>query len=114
MGVGMTHTYAILDVPPVVYAAVRALVTQAEYEDAIQADTEGEVIDMHGLALRATAGPIVNEITIRTVIRAKDQQRRIECSLNGESTQMNLDTARKVVEMLHEAIDAARGVIQST
>ncbi len=49
----MTHTYAILDVPRTVYAAVRALLSAADYEHTFHSGADGEVIDMHGIALRA-------------------------------------------------------------
>lgn len=49
----MTYTYAILDVAPEVYLQVRALLEHAGYQHAFHADRDGEVIDMHGIALRA-------------------------------------------------------------
>ena len=50
----MTYTYAVLEVPRAVYAAVRALLTRADYQHAIHVDGDGsEVIDMHGIALQA-------------------------------------------------------------
>ncbi len=54
----MTHTYAVLDVPRPIYATVRALLAAAEYQHAFHAKADGEVIDMHGIALRANqTGP---------------------------------------------------------
>ena len=49
----MSYTYAVLDVPPEVYQAVRAKLADASYQHAFHVDREGEVIDMHGIALRA-------------------------------------------------------------
>lgn len=49
----MTHTYAILDVSKECYAEVRRLLEAAGYEHAFQERPDGEVIDMHGIALRA-------------------------------------------------------------
>ena len=49
----MTYTYAILDVPRAVYAAVRALLDKADYQHAFHKDGADEVIDMHGIALRS-------------------------------------------------------------
>ena len=46
----MTYTYAILDVPRAVYAAVRALLEAAKYQHAFHLDEGSEVIDMHGIA----------------------------------------------------------------
>lgn len=48
----MTHTYAILDVSPAVYAEIREKLRAAGYQHAFHHDREGEVIDMHGIALR--------------------------------------------------------------
>ncbi len=47
----MTYTYAILEVSPAVYGEVQGKLLEAGYRDAIR---EG-VIDMHGIALRASA-----------------------------------------------------------
>lgn len=54
-----THTYAVLEVPAVVFAAVKALLKRAEYDHAIhEASGPGdhELLDMHGIALQADAG----------------------------------------------------------
>ena len=103
----MTHTYAILDVPRAVYAAVRALLDAASYAHTFHADTDGEVIDMHGIALRSKAGPTGTDITISTLLSSRTKAGRIDFTLNGELTQMDLDKAREVVGMLQEAIEAA-------
>lgn len=103
----MTHTYAILDVPRAVYAAVRALLDAASYQHAFHADKDGEVIDMHGIALRSKAGPTDTDITVSTLLSSRTKQGRIDFTLNGELTQMDLDKAREVVGMLQGAIEAA-------
>jgi len=103
----MTYTYAVLDVPRAVYAAVRALLDAADYGHAFHADKEGEVIDMHGIALRAKAGPTGTDITVSTLLSSRTKQGRIDFTLNGELTQMDLDKAREVVGMLQGAIEAA-------
>ena len=108
----MTYTYAILDVPRAVYAAVRALLLAAEYTHAFHADknadgTSSEVIDMHGIALRAKEGPTGTDITVSTLLSSRTKQGRIDFTLNGELTQMDLDKAREVVLMLNHAIEAA-------
>ncbi len=104
-----THTYAILDVPPAVYAAVRALLGAAGYQHAFHDDRDGqgEVIDMHGLALRTKAGQAHTGITIGTILGARTGQGRIDFAMNGELTQLDLDKAREVVGMLQSAIEAA-------
>lgn len=45
----MSHTYALLEVSPLVYAAIEDKLLAAGYQDAI--DSDG-VIDLHGLALK--------------------------------------------------------------
>lgn len=104
----MTHTYAVLDVPRAVYAAVRALLDAANYAHAFHFHAEdGEVIDMHGIALRSKAGPTGTDITVSTLLSSRTKEGRIDFTLNGELTQMDLDKAREVVGMLQGAIEAA-------
>lgn len=109
----MSHTYAILEVPGAVYAAVRALLTRAGYEHTFHAGAdpgkgrEGEVIDMHGIAIRALPGSSNTDITVSTLLSSKTHEGRIDFTLNGELTQMDLAKAREVVGMLQGAIEAA-------
>lgn len=55
----MTYTYAILDVSPACYAEIRQKLDAAGYQQAFHLDREEgielEVIDMHGIAIRAEA-----------------------------------------------------------
>ena len=102
----MTYTYAVLDVPATVYAAVRALLKAAEYEHAFHKDDGREVIDMHGIALAAKDGPSGSEITVSTLVNRQGQG-KVDFQLNGEITQMDLDKAREIVGMLQTAIEAA-------
>lgn len=53
----MMYTYALLDVSRAVYDEIRAKLVAAEYEHAFHADAGGEVIDMHGIALRVEPEP---------------------------------------------------------
>jgi len=103
----VTHTYAVLDVPRTVYAAVRALLDAASYQHAFHADKDGEVIDMHGIALRSKEGPTGTDITVSTLLSSRDKTGRIDFTLNGELTQMDLDKAREVIGMLQGAVEAA-------
>lgn len=103
----MTYTYAILDVPTVVYAAVRALLEAASYQHAFHTEDGAEVIDMHGIALRSKAGPTGTDITVGSLLSSRTKQGRIEFAINGELTQMDLAKAREVVGMLQGAIEAA-------
>lgn len=102
-----THTYAVLDVPRAVYAAVRALLDRADYGHAFHGDADGEVIDMHGLALRSKAGTPNTDVVVSTLLSSRTQEGRIDFSLNGELTQMDLPKAREIVGMLQGAIEAA-------
>jgi hypothetical protein len=106
----MTHTYAVLPVPHAVYAAVRALLEAAGYEHAFHDTSDGDVIDMHGIALRSNRGPagaVGDNITVSTLVSRRDGQGKVEFQLNSELTQMDLDKAREVVGMLSAAIEAA-------
>jgi hypothetical protein len=49
----MSKTFATLTVPPVVYLAVKDLLMDAGYTHAfVSLGKEGELIDMHGIALK--------------------------------------------------------------
>ena len=103
-----TRTYACLDVPRAVYAAVRALMDAADQRQAFHTDAvDGEVIDMHGIALRSKGGPVGTDITVSTLLTARQKEGRIDFRLNGELTQMDLPKAREVVGMLQGAIEAS-------
>ena len=106
----MPYTYAILDIPATAYAAVRALLKSADYGHAFHADKDGEVIDMHGIALRSKGGSgakISTALEVASILSARTNEGMVEMSLNGEVTQMELDKAREVVGMLQGAIEAA-------
>lgn len=107
----MTHTYTILDVPTAVYAAVRALLDRAQYQHAFHARDGGEIIDMHGIALRSKGGQpgtaIGTEITVSTLLSSRTNEGRIDFALDGALTQMDLPKAREIVGMLQAAIEAA-------
>lgn len=105
-----THTYAVLEVPAVVYAAVKALLLRADYGHAIQFDkvTGPEVIDMHGIALTRQAGAkSEGAIEIGTILSHKSGHGRIEIAIGGEVAQWGVADAKKVSAMLTEAIEAA-------
>jgi len=48
-----SRTYAILEVTPAVYAEIRDKLAAAGYDHAFHCEDGSEVIDMHGLAIRA-------------------------------------------------------------
>lgn len=60
----MTHTYAILEVSPGCYAEIRRRLEEAGYRHVFHDTDDGEVIDMHGLALQSSA-PAAAEIDPR-------------------------------------------------
>lgn len=66
----MPHTYAILDVSPVVYATVRDALSAAGYQHAFHQTNEGEVIDMHGIAIAANPKLIQTDPCVDTLITA--------------------------------------------
>ena len=103
----ITHTYAVLEVPSTVYAAVRALLSRAGYSHAFHDGRDGEVIDMQGIALAKKDGLAVTDITVSTLLSSATKEGRVEFSLNGELTQMDLDKAREIVAMLQQAIEAS-------
>lgn len=103
----MTHTYDVLDVPPVAYAAVKALLNAAGYQHAFHDERDGEVIDMHGIALRSKGGSPDTNIVVGSLLSSRTKEGRVEFSMNGEITQMDLAKAREVVGMLQGAIEAA-------
>jgi hypothetical protein len=96
-----------IDVPRAVYAAMRALLEAAKRQHAFHQDGNSEVIDMNGIALRSKDGPTGTDITVSTLLSSRTKQGRIDFTLNGELTQMDLDKAREVVGMLQSAIEAA-------
>lgn len=104
----MTHTYAVLEVPGSVYAAVRALLARADYGHAfLNTRTDGEVIDMHGIALKSLGGDGTSEINVTTLLSSRTKEGRVELQVNAEVTQMDLAKAHTVSLMLMQAIEAA-------
>lgn len=103
----MTYTYAILQVPPTIYAAVRALLEAAGYEHAFHKDDGDEVLDMHGIALKSRGGSPDTSIVVSSLLSRRTKEGRVELALNTESTQMDLDKAREIVGLLQGAIEAA-------
>jgi hypothetical protein len=94
----MTHTYSVLDVPRAVYAAVRALLAAAGYDHAFHNQTDGEVIDLHGIALKSRAGGAAGaDVTVSTLLSSQTKEGRVELTLNSELTQMDLPKAREIV-----------------
>lgn len=60
----MSYTYAICEVTPEAYAEVRAKLVAAGYDDQFHRDDQREVIDMHGIALRAMADGLPGRLEI--------------------------------------------------
>lgn len=101
----MTHTYAVLEVPAVVHAAVRALLKRAGYEHAF---TDDGLIDMHGIALKVSGGADTTvPVTVGSLVSSRTGDGRVELQLGTELLQMSLDDARGLVSMLQGAVEAA-------
>jgi hypothetical protein len=103
----MTYTYAILELPPTIYAAVRALLEAAGYGHAFHKDAGDEVLDMHGIALKSRGGSPDTNVVVSSLLSRRTKEGRVELALNTESTQMSLDKAREIVGLLQGAIEAA-------
>lgn len=94
----------VLEVPKAVYSAMRLLMQAAGHD----VPEDGGLLDLTGLALRPRpGGKSTSDLTVSTLLSRTTKEGRVEMSLNGELTQMDLDKAREVVGMLHEAIEAA-------
>lgn len=98
-----THTYAVLEVTPMAFVEVKRLLAAAGYDHAF----DGDVIDMHGIALKAVTAVQPTNIEIGTLLSQRTKQGMVEVAVNGERTQMDLDKAREVRGMLDGAIEAA-------
>lgn len=103
----MSHSHAVLLVQPVVYAAVRALLSRAGYEHAFHRDGDQELIDMHGITLQSVGGDAGQQIVVGSLLSGQTKEGRVEMAIDGVLTQMDLDKAREVVGMLQGAIEAA-------
>ncbi len=73
---------------------------------------DGVVIDMKGITVARASGSIEVEtesgtIEIGTILSRRTSRGMVELALNRESTQLDLDKAREVAEMLRAAIEAA-------
>lgn len=53
----MSHTYVILPVSRATFEEIRTKLVEACYAHALHDDVEGELIDMHGLALQVESEP---------------------------------------------------------
>lgn len=100
----MTHTFAVLEVTPMAFVEIRARLEKAGYDHAFHGDT----IDMHGIGLKALSGPAApTDIVVSTLLSKRTKEGMVELAVNGERTQMELDKAREVLQMLASAIEAA-------
>lgn len=104
-----TRTYAILHVPAAVYAAVRAHLRNAAGgdTDAVTITNDGEILDMHGIALSPMPGDGSADVRINSMLSGRTKEGAVEFSVNGELVQMDLTKAREIVGMFHAAIEAA-------
>ena len=56
VSVRATHTYAVLDISPAAFEEIHRLLEKADYHHCFI----GDVIDMHGIALRSANGEKLN------------------------------------------------------
>jgi hypothetical protein len=59
-GLRQTHTYAILDISAAAYREIHDALRVAGYADQFSIDDGREIIDMHGIAVRAEDPPHPN------------------------------------------------------
>ena len=104
-----THTYALLEVPPVVYAAMKALLQRAEGDAWRQrANDQDSALDMHGLAVVPRAAARTDGLLeIGTIISSTHGRARVEVQIGTEVAQWDIGDAKKINAMLTEAIEAA-------
>lgn len=98
-----THTYAVLEVTPMAFAEIKHRLEMAGYDHAFH----GDMIDMHGIGLKALTTAHPTNIEIGTLLSQRTKQGMVEMAVNGERSQMDLDKAREVRGMLDGAIEAA-------
>lgn len=94
-----THTYAVLDISSSAYREVRQKLDRAAYQHAFHGEPDGEVIDMHGIGLRADqsqVGPVYeSDLSIRLAAHAVALER---------TTTSNFD--QQLAALLREAASA--------
>lgn len=62
-----THTYAILHVSPATYKEIRTLLAAAQYQDQFHQDDRGELIDLHGLAIREEPNATIRKACLNSI-----------------------------------------------
>lgn len=72
-----TYTYAILEVHPEVYNHIRKLLADAGYDHAFHDRESNEVIDMHGIALKADPSIKSPREELTDIIEANSMKRDI-------------------------------------
>ena len=77
----MTYTYAILDVSANAYREIREKLAAAGYQHAFADQGDGEVIDMHGIALKAD--PCCGCCHVPDFGPCQRGKRRVEIGANG-------------------------------
>ena len=112
-----THTYTVLPISRVAYRELRARLEASGYHHAIHTDADGEVIDLHGVAVQAiepkaavdatTDDGDTTTIEVASLLSRRTRAGIVELALHGERTQMDVRKAREVVAMLLGAIEAA-------
>jgi len=82
-----THTYAILPISASAYAEIKQKLTEAGYSsDQFQAKDDGELIDMHGLAIQSEGQPLTSSYQDRVRAEKSDLSNKtdkLESFING-------------------------------
>jgi hypothetical protein len=100
-------TTNVLAIPATVYGALRALLSAANMTAPIHGEGDDEVIHLRGVTLRSQGGSWDTDLIVSSLLSQRTKAGRVELSVNGQLTQMDLPKAREVVGMLQGAIEAA-------
>jgi DNA-directed RNA polymerase subunit F len=103
----MTHTYAILEVTPGAYEEIRTRLEAGGYADAFHRDDGQEVIDLHGLALKATGPLRPGTIEVASILSRRTRRGIVGLVVDGRQVQLEIAKAKEVVALLQGAIEAA-------
>ena len=90
MTIRQTHTFAILEISKAAYDEIKGKLIDAGYEFAIMKEGDMEVIDMHGIGIKAE---VVESVDIKNVRRHcghraehlyRDENNDLRCAICGQ------------------------------
>ena len=99
----MTRTYATLEVPAVIYSAMRAILKAADGREL----KAGEPIDMHGIALVGLPGKNEGSIVMSSMVSNATGRGMVEIAVDEKVIQIDVAKARELHRILGEVIEAA-------